>query len=64
MASAPQLRVQSKKEGSEEREGHDYWTLRGNEDKSVLLAVRTHVAGGMELLMRKRTHDGDYKSKK
>ena len=48
----------------EEREGHDYWTLRGNEETSNLLAVRTAVADGMELLMWERKYEGNYNSKK
>ena len=44
----------------EEREGHDYWTLRGNEETSNLLAVRSAVADGMW----ERKHEGNYTSKK
>ena len=47
----------------QEREGHDYWTLRGNEETSNLLAVRTAVADGMELLLWERKHEGYYKSR-
>ena len=49
--------MQSKKNVS------DYWTLRGNEETSNLLAVRSAVADGVELLMWERKHEGNYKSK-
>ena len=36
---------------------------KGYEDTSNLLAVRTAVADGMELLMWERRHEGNYKGK-
>ena len=46
-----------------DRESHDYLVLRGNEQASVLLGVRTAVADSMELLMWDRKFEGTYKAK-
>ena len=59
----PAVAGAKQKECFEEREGHDYWTLRGNEETSNLLAVRSAVADGMELLMWERRYEGKYKGK-
>ena len=47
----PAVAGAKQKESFAEREGHDYWTLRGNDETSNLLAVRSAVADGMELFM-------------
>ena len=47
----------------EERAGHDYLTMRGNEESSNLLGVRSAVADSMELLFWLRKYEGDYKTK-
>ena len=44
----------------EDREGHDYFTLRGNESDSLLLGARTAVAESMELLFWERKLEGLY----
>ena len=46
-----------------EREDNAYLTLRGNEEVSVLLGVRSAVAEGIDLLMWKRIDEGTYKKK-
>ena len=45
------------------RPGFPYWTLRGEEDKSNLLAVRTTMVGPPELLLWDRVCEGQYKLK-
>ena len=47
----------------QDREGHDYFVRRGNEETSNCLAVRTAVADGMALLLWHREHEGNYKSR-
>ena len=42
------------------REGHDYFTLRGNESDSLLLGARTAVAESMELLFWEHNFEGKY----
>ena len=46
-----------------DRDDHDYLTLRGTEESSNLLGVRSAVADSMELLFWLRKHEGDYKTK-
>ena len=47
-----------------EREDKAYLTLRGNEEVSVLLGVRSAVAERIDLLFWKRIDEGTYKKKK
>ena len=46
-----------------DRDGHEYLTIRGNEEVSVLLGVRSAVAESLELLSWRRIHEGTYNSK-
>ena len=45
----------------EARRSHEYITLRGKEEVSVLVGVRSAVAEKMELLLWDRKYEGDYK---
>ena len=46
-----------------DRACHDYLTLRGTEESSNLLGVRSAVADSMELLFWLRKYESDYKTK-
>ena len=46
------------------RPGFEYWTVRGNEERSNLLAVRKNVGRQPELLLWDRVFEGEYKTKK
>jgi hypothetical protein len=46
----------------ETREGFEYFTVRGNEPASVLIAARTNTASGLKLLFWDRTNEGEYRS--
>ena len=51
---------ETQEENFEDREEHDYWTIRGNETDSCLLGARTAVAEGIELLFWLRKPEGLY----
>ena len=46
----------------ETREGFEYFTVRGNEPSSVLIAARTNTASGLHLLFWDRTNEGEYRT--
>ena len=48
----------------ESRDGHEYLTLRGNEEVSVLVGVRSAVADGIERALWNRREEGEYRAKK
>ena len=48
----------------ESRNGHEYLTLRGNEEVSVLVGVRSAVADGIETLLWHRKEEGEYRARK
>jgi hypothetical protein len=46
----------------ETREGFEYFTLRGEEHASVLIAARTNTASSLKLLHWDRKNEGEYKT--
>ena len=44
------------------RDGYKYLTLRGQEESSVLIGVRTEIAHAGKQLYWERRYDGDYRA--
>jgi hypothetical protein len=61
--AAPAVAEQPGEEGSlESRQGYEYLTVRGKEEKSVLIGVRSNQANGIKLLNWQRRLEGEYKN--
>ena len=48
----------------ESRNHHEYLALRGNEEVSVLVGVRSAVADGIETMLWDRKYEGEYRARK